>query len=97
MQLDGELYVSHGFLCPGFPVVPNMDYKGYHRYLDEMLPPESPILYGLHPNAEDGILTVISDNLFKTVLEMQPTKGGQSGDRATMEGDHGGDGEDDSG
>jgi len=63
-----------------------MDYKGYHTYVDEMLPPESPILYGLHPNAEVGILTVISNELFQTVLEMQPREGGQSGDRAsTME------------
>uniref|UniRef100_H2Y999 AAA+ ATPase domain-containing protein n=1 Tax=Ciona savignyi TaxID=51511 RepID=H2Y999_CIOSA len=74
-QLDSEL-----FLSPGFPVPPNMDYKGYHRYVDEMLPPESPVLYGLHPNAEVGILTVTSDHLFRTVLEIQPREGSQGGD-----------------
>ncbi|ETE56699.1 Dynein heavy chain 11, axonemal, partial [Ophiophagus hannah] len=37
-----------------------------------MLPTESPTLYGLHPNAEIDFLTVLSDNLFKTLLEMQP-------------------------
>lgn len=37
-----------------------------------MLPSESPVLYGLHPNAEMGYLTTTSDNLFKTLLEMQP-------------------------
>lgn len=80
-QLDSELY-----LCPGFPVPPNLDYKGYHTYVDEMLPPESPILYGLHPNAEVGILTVTSNQLFQTVLEMQPREGSQAGERgSTME------------
>ncbi|KAL7976648.1 hypothetical protein Chor_008597, partial [Crotalus horridus] len=59
-------------LAPGFPSPPNLDYIGYHKYIDEMLPPESPALYGLHPNAEIDFLTVLSDNLFKTLLEMQP-------------------------
>ncbi|KAG8573239.1 hypothetical protein GDO81_012334 [Engystomops pustulosus] len=65
--LDGELSLAPGFLAP-----PNLDYIGYHTYIDEMLPAENPILYGLHPNAEIEFLTVTSDNLFKTILEMQP-------------------------
>lgn len=74
--MEGELN-----LAPGFPVPGNSDYKGYHSYIDEVLPPESPYLYGLHPNAEIGFLTATSDNLFKTVLEMQPrdTGGGEGG------------------
>ncbi|KAJ6640492.1 hypothetical protein lerEdw1_013683, partial [Lerista edwardsae] len=59
-------------LAPGFPAPPNLDYTGYHKYIDEMLPPESPVLYGLHPNAEIDFLTVLTDNLFKNLLEMQP-------------------------
>lgn len=47
-------------------------FQGYHEYIDENLPPESPYLYGLHPNAEIGFLTVTSEKLFLTVLEMQP-------------------------
>ncbi|XP_040289656.1 dynein heavy chain 11, axonemal [Bufo bufo] len=65
--LDGELS-----LAPGFRAPPNLDYVGYHAYIDEMLPAENPVLYGLHPNAEIEFLTVTSDNLFKTILEMQP-------------------------
>ena len=53
-QLDGELMLATGFPCP-----PNSDYPGYHTYIDENLPPESPTLYGLHPNAEIGFLTTI--------------------------------------
>ncbi|MEE6512879.1 hypothetical protein FKM82_020190 [Ascaphus truei] len=72
-MLEGELA-----LAPGFPVPPNSDYKGYHEYIDENLPAESPYLYGLHPNAEIGFLTVTSEKLFRTVLEMQAqeTQGG---------------------
>ena len=73
-QLEGELH-----LAPGYAVPSNMDYKGYHTYIDENLPPESPYLYGLHPNAEIGVLTQISEDLFKTLLEMQPKDAGASG------------------
>ncbi|XP_029444925.1 dynein heavy chain 11, axonemal [Rhinatrema bivittatum] len=66
-MLEGELILTPGFIAP-----PNLDYVGYHKYIDDMLPPESPVLYGLHPNAEIEFLTVTSDNLFKTILEMQP-------------------------
>ncbi|XP_078011950.1 dynein axonemal heavy chain 17 isoform X1 [Phascolarctos cinereus] len=73
-MLEGEL-----FLAPGFLIPPNLDYKGYHEYIDENLPPESPYLYGLHPNAEIGFLTVTSEKLFRTVLEMQPKESDTGG------------------
>ncbi|XP_066581161.1 dynein beta chain, ciliary [Prorops nasuta] len=72
--VDGELQ-----LAPGFPAPPNTDLAGYHAYIDEAIPPESPYLYGLHPNAEIGFLTMTSENLFKTVFEMQPRDAGSSG------------------
>ncbi|XP_014206492.1 dynein beta chain, ciliary [Copidosoma floridanum] len=72
--VDGEL-----FLAPGFPAPPNTDLAGFHAYIDEVLPPESPYLYGLHPNAEIGFLTTTSENLFRTVFEMQPRDAGSSG------------------
>lgn len=45
--------------------------QGFHDFIDEMLPHESPVHYGLHPNAEIEFLTVTSDNLFHTLLELQ--------------------------
>ncbi|XP_054702769.1 dynein axonemal heavy chain 9 isoform X1 [Grus americana] len=66
-MLEGEL-----LLAPGFPLPGNMDYNGYHQYIDDALPLESPYLYGLHPNAEIGFLTQTSEKLFRVVLEMQP-------------------------
>lgn len=65
LQFEGEL-------APCFLAPENLDYDGYHKYIDEILPSENPVLYGLHPNAEMGFLTTTSDNLFKTPLEMQP-------------------------
>ncbi|NXA80883.1 DYH9 protein, partial [Thryothorus ludovicianus] len=66
-MLEGELC-----LAPGFPLPGSMDYDGYHQYIDDALPPESPYLYGLHPNAEIGFLTQRSERLLRTVLELQP-------------------------
>ncbi|XP_071672848.1 dynein axonemal heavy chain 9-like isoform X6 [Patagioenas fasciata] len=66
-MLEGEF-----LLAPGFPLPGNLDYNGYHQYIDDALPPESPYLYGLHPNAEIGFLTQTSEKLFRTMLEMQP-------------------------
>ncbi|VVC42146.1 Hypothetical protein CINCED_3A009485 [Cinara cedri] len=71
--MEGELSFSPGFLVP-----PNIDYRSYHQYIDNLLPPESPSLYGLHPNAEIGTLTTRSQNLFQTLMEMQPRDAGAS-------------------
>lgn len=60
-----------------------MDYNGYHTYINENLPPESPYLYGLHPNAEIGFLTTTSESLFRTVLEMQPRDSSGAGAAGT--------------
>lgn len=56
-----------------------MDYQSYHKYIDETLPAESPVLYGLHPNAEIGFLTSQADTLFKLILELQPRDFSSSG------------------
>ncbi|XP_011314378.1 dynein beta chain, ciliary-like [Fopius arisanus] len=71
--IDGDLSIAPGFLAPQ-----NSDYAAYHQYVDDYLPPESPILYGLHPNAEIGFLTTTSENLFRVVLEMQPRDTGEA-------------------
>ncbi|KAK6632535.1 hypothetical protein RUM43_013303 [Polyplax serrata] len=76
--IDGELFFAPGFLAP-----PNSDFVGYHNYIDDALPSESPNLYGLHLNAEIGFLTTLSENMFRTIFEMQPRDAG-AGDGATM-------------
>ncbi|KAF5274393.1 hypothetical protein FQA39_LY07273 [Lamprigera yunnana] len=69
--LEGDLEFAPGFYAP-----PNMDYSGYHCYIDDRLPSESPYLYGLHPNAEIGFLTTQSENLFRIIFELQPRDAG---------------------
>ncbi|XP_060805137.1 dynein beta chain, ciliary [Amyelois transitella] len=79
--VDGEAQLAPGFISP-----PNSDYVGYHQYIDDFLPDETPYLYGLHPNAEIGYLTTVSERLFKVVFEMQPRDtGAQAGGGATKE------------
>ena len=77
-QLDGEL-----MLAPGFATPPNSDYAGYHNYINQHLPLESPHLYGLHPNAEIGFLTATSEKLFRTVFELQPRESGSGTGQVT--------------
>lgn len=69
--VDGDLYLCIGFLAP-----PNTDYVGFHAYIDDNLPAESPNLYGLHPNAEIGFLTTMSEAMFATLFELQPRDSG---------------------
>lgn len=81
MQVDGDLYLAPGFLVP-----PNSDYAGYHDYIDKNLPPESPHLYGLHPNAEIEFLTKAAERIFRVVLELQPRdSGAEVGDAPSRE------------
>ncbi|XP_042895579.2 dynein beta chain, ciliary [Parasteatoda tepidariorum] len=60
-------------LCPGFGMPPILDYEGYHHYVTENLPAESPIMYGLHPNAEIGCLTDASNSLLRALHFLEPS------------------------
>jgi dynein heavy chain len=46
------------------------------------MPPETPLGYGLHPNAEIDYRTVQSEKLFEILVDLQP-KGGGGGAGAT--------------
>ncbi|TPX70381.1 hypothetical protein SpCBS45565_g01824 [Spizellomyces sp. 'palustris'] len=80
VYIQTDMFEGSFELAPGFLMPPTSDHKDYHRYIDENLPSESPYLYGLHPNAEIGVLTKSADTLFRTILEMQPrdTSGGSA-------------------
>eukprot|EP00658_Telonema_sp_P-2_P077500 TRINITY_DN7026_c0_g1_i2.p1 TRINITY_DN7026_c0_g1~~TRINITY_DN7026_c0_g1_i2.p1 ORF type:complete len:743 (-),score=198.33 TRINITY_DN7026_c0_g1_i2:213-2441(-) len=78
-----EEYMAEGclsefMLAPGFqsPSVKE-DYEYYKEYIVENFPTETPVLFGLHPNAEIGFLLETGSNVFKTILELQG--GGGSG------------------
>eukprot|EP00835_Amoeboradix_gromovi_P001568 NODE_74_length_23402_cov_1.166974.p1 type:complete len:4329 gc:universal NODE_74_length_23402_cov_1.166974:19649-6663(-) len=67
-----ELFDTSLLYCANFNAPPSLDYNEYHRYIDENLPLENPLLYGMHPNAEISVQTITSEKLFMTMMELQP-------------------------
>jgi len=65
-------------LAPGFksPDATKFEYADYVKYIETKFPPESPQLYGMHPNAEIGYLTAFGGRMFQTILA---TSGGSGG------------------
>lgn len=59
-------------LSPGFrsPDPAKHDYEAYRNYIETKLPIESPIAFGMHPNAEIGYLTQMCDTIFETILNV---------------------------
>ena len=55
------------FKCPG-----TLTYSKYIDHIEENLPAETPLAYGMHPNAEIDFRTNQCNILFKTLVELQP-------------------------
>lgn len=55
------------FKCPG-----TLSYGKYIEYIEEQLPPETPLAFGMHPNAEIDFRTTQCNVLFQTLVELQP-------------------------
>jgi len=63
-----ELNANNKFIAP-----PALSYDEYFSYMDECLPAtESPNIYGLHPNTEIAVRTQQSNDLFASIMELQP-------------------------
>jgi len=60
------------------PDATKMDYAHYQKFIEERLPPETPQLFGLHPNAEIGFLTNQGVQIF-TTIQMVSGAGSGSG------------------
>jgi len=54
-------------------------YNDYKSYIETALPAESPVLFGLHTNAEIGLLISVCDQLFEAVFTLQGGGGGGGG------------------
>eukprot|EP01016_Furgasonia_blochmanni_P056398 TRINITY_DN9609_c0_g2_i1.p1 TRINITY_DN9609_c0_g2~~TRINITY_DN9609_c0_g2_i1.p1 ORF type:complete len:465 (+),score=151.11 TRINITY_DN9609_c0_g2_i1:836-2230(+) len=73
-------------LLQNMPLIPayrspdpaKFDYGAYARYIEEKLPIESPVCFGLHPNAEINYLTAQCDMIFTTIIEVQGGGGSTS-------------------
>ena len=61
------------FKCP-----PAGPYEKYVEYIDTELPPESPLSYGMHPNAEIDFRTKQCLDTFTALIELQPKESGAS-------------------
>jgi dynein heavy chain len=67
-----ESLLKKGELAPRLtsPDCAQWDYDMYANLVAKSLPPESPPIYGLHPNAEIGFLTNKAENIFQTILRL---------------------------
>ena len=53
------------FKCPAATT-----YEKYIEYIETELPPETPMAFGMHPNAEIDFRTTQCDALFKMLVEL---------------------------
>jgi len=67
------------FLAPGFRPLLEGEFKDYQAYVEDCSPPESPVLFGMHPNAEISLLISQCENLFFTILTVSGGGGGSGG------------------
>ena len=68
-----EALLNKGDLAPKLksPDAGTWNYDDYTNFITKLLPPESPSIYGLHPNAEIGFITNKAENLCTTVLSLE--------------------------
>ncbi|MBR4634650.1 hypothetical protein IKO50_07065, partial [bacterium] len=63
------------------------NYEDYQKYINDKLPPESPILFYLHPNAEISYNTSQGQFLFECILDIQGGGGTTGGEEKQQKGD----------
>merc|ERR1711988_303485 len=74
-----ELLTGHEFQ-PGFKcVTPDSNYEACKDYIEDSFPLETPVLFGLHPNAEIGFLVQTGITLFRTITDLGGSGGGGGG------------------
>eukprot|EP00899_Mesostigma_viride_P003607 jgi/Mesvir1/13247/Mv18980-RA.1 len=66
-------------LAPGFKAPMPTNYAEMKAYIEEKLPAEAPIMFGLHSNAELNFLTTLGDTLFTTTVDVASGGGGGKG------------------
>jgi hypothetical protein len=63
-------------LAPGFKAPLPSSFETLQQYIENSLPAESPVVYGMHPNAELSLLTSLGETLFRTITDVS---GGSTG------------------
>jgi dynein heavy chain len=67
-------------LTRGYKPLLEGTYRDYKLYIENGLPAESPVLFGLHTNAEIGLLIFVCDQLFEAIFALQGGGGGGGGE-----------------
>jgi dynein heavy chain len=70
---------------PGYGVAPPGTAKQISQYIDEYMPQESPVAFGMHPNAEIGFRLDQANALFKNIAELQPRSAAGAGGMTLQE------------
>jgi dynein heavy chain len=78
LYMKDELFEGLPFY-PGFNNAPNLSHAKLSEYIVENMGFESPIMFGMHPNADIAYRTDQSDQLFNQVFELQPRSAGGDG------------------
>eukprot|EP00929_Paragymnodinium_shiwhaense_P082767 TRINITY_DN4377_c2_g1_i1.p1 TRINITY_DN4377_c2_g1~~TRINITY_DN4377_c2_g1_i1.p1 ORF type:complete len:2551 (-),score=809.20 TRINITY_DN4377_c2_g1_i1:84-7481(-) len=80
--LIGPELLAGANLAPGFksPDSSKMEYPHYTKYIEDRFPPETPQMFGLHPNAEIGFLTNQGISTFQTISSISGGGGKGGGD-----------------
>ena len=74
-----DLYTEGWELFPGFPTKLKGNYQDYLDHIDYGLPPETPVGFGLHPNADISYLNNECFSLFRQLMELGGGGGGGGG------------------
>jgi len=75
--MKADVTLLQGSLAQGFKSpAPDKDYEDYKVYIEEEFPTETPVLFGLHNNAEIGFLLASADMLFTTITDLSGSGGG---------------------
>ncbi|GBF93145.1 dynein alpha flagellar outer arm [Raphidocelis subcapitata] len=72
-------------LAPGFRAPLPTGYDALRAHIETALPAESPVVYGMHPNAELSLMTSLGETLFRTLIDVGGGSGGVSGGAAAGE------------
>jgi len=79
--MQPDIIEQGGVFAPEFncPKAEGMKFADYITYTKDKLPPESPPLYGLHPNSEISYLMNATKTMFSTILRLGQGSGGGGG------------------
>ena len=66
-------------LAPGHKALRTGEFTAYTKYVEESLPAESPLLFGLHPNSQISLLQTQAADLFLNIVVLSGGGGGGGG------------------